>query len=101
MQRAILAREFEKPARVLIAANPTFGLDLSAVAAVHRHLREAREKGVAVVVVSEDLDELLEIADRITVMSEGRIVYDAPRAAVDLRDIGRYMAGDRVDATAG
>jgi len=93
VQRAVLAREFEKPARVLIAANPTFGLDLAAVATVHQRLREARERGVAVVVVSEDLDELMELADRIAVMSEGRIVYDSPRASADVREIGRHMAG--------
>jgi len=94
VQRAVLARELELPARVLIAANPTFGLDLAAVATVHARLREARDRGVAVVVVSEDLDELFELADRIAVMSDGRIVYDSPRAAADLGEIGRRMAGD-------
>jgi simple sugar transport system ATP-binding protein len=93
VQRAVLARELEHAANVLIAANPTFGLDLGAVATIHGRLREARDRGTAVLVISEDLDELLELADRVLVMSEGRLVHETPAATADIHVIGRHMAG--------
>ena len=93
VQRAVLARELEHEANVLIAANPTFGLDLGAVATIHAKLREARDRGTAVLVISEDLDELLELADRVVVMAEGKLVYETPADSADIHVIGRHMAG--------
>ncbi len=94
VQRAILARELAgHEIRVLIAANPCFGLDFGAVAFIHNRLVEARNRGAAVLLISEDLDELLELADRIVVMCEGRIVHESLRAGADSLQIGRHMAG--------
>jgi simple sugar transport system ATP-binding protein len=78
---------------VLIAANPCFGLDFAAVAQIHAEIVEARNRGAAVLLVSEDLDELLELADRIVVMFNGRLVYESPASDADLVQIGRHMAG--------
>jgi len=78
---------------VLIAANPVFGLDFAAVADIHAQIMAARNRGAAVLLVSEDLDELLELSDRLLVMFEGRVVYETTPASADLTVIGRYMAG--------
>ena len=78
VQRAVLARELSDPVSVLIAANPVFGLDFAAVAEIHDRILAARNAGAAVLLVSEDLDELLELSDRIVVIFDGRIVHETP-----------------------
>ena len=93
VQRAVLARELSSDVDVLIAANPVFGLDFAAVSAIHGRIVAARNRGAAVLLVSEDLDELLELADRILVMFEGKLVYESPIADADIGAIGRHMAG--------
>ena len=93
VQRAVLARELAGHINVLIAANPVFGLDFAAVAEIHARIVQVRAKGGAVLLVSEDLDELLELSDRIVVMSEGQIVYETPAAGADRRTIGAHMGG--------
>jgi ABC-type uncharacterized transport system ATPase subunit len=93
VQRAILARELSEPVAVLIAANPVFGLDFAAVADIHARIVAARAEGAAVLLVSEDLDELLELADRILVMANGRIVHATDAKGADRAALGRYMAG--------
>jgi simple sugar transport system ATP-binding protein len=93
VQRAVLARELAGAVDILIAANPCFGLDFAAVAQIHAEIMAARNRGAAVLLVSEDLDELLELADRIVVMFAGRLVYETRAAAADLTEIGRHMAG--------
>jgi simple sugar transport system ATP-binding protein len=93
VQRAVLARELSEDVEVLIAANPVFGLDFSAVADIHAQIVAARNRGAAVLLVSEDLDELLELADRLLVMFEGRIVHETTPAAADPAALGRFMAG--------
>jgi simple sugar transport system ATP-binding protein len=95
VQRAVLARELDGGAEVMIAANPCFGLDFSAVAQIHAEIVAARNRGAAVLLVSSDLDEILEIADRLVVMFNGRLVYEAQVADADLTEIGRHMAGHR------
>jgi general nucleoside transport system ATP-binding protein len=93
VQRAVLARELASgDVRVLVAANPCFGLDFKAVDFIHNLLVETRNKGAAVLLISEDLDELLALADRIFVMSDGRVAHETTPAAVDLAEIGRQMA---------
>ena len=99
VQRAVLARELSSDVDVLIAANPVFGLDFAAVSAIHGRIVAARNRGAAVLLVSEDLDELLELADRILVMFEGRMVYESAIASVDIGAIGRHMAGHHAVAT--
>ncbi|HEY3901686.1 MAG TPA: ABC transporter ATP-binding protein [Chthoniobacter sp.] len=94
VQRAVLARELGPgTARVLIAANPCFGLDFAAVDFIHSQLVAARNRGVAILLICEDLDELLALADRVVVMAAGRMVYEAPVAEADIRVMGERMAG--------
>ncbi len=93
VQRAVLARELAGEINVLIAANPVFGLDFAAVAEIHSRILGVRERGGAVLLISEDLDELLELADRIVVMSEGRIVYETPAADAERHVLGAHMGG--------
>jgi len=93
VQRAVLARELAGEINVLIAANPVFGLDFAAVAEIHSRILGVRERGGAVLLISEDLDELLELADRIVVMSEGRIVHETPAATAERHVLGAHMGG--------
>jgi simple sugar transport system ATP-binding protein len=93
VQRAVLARELSGDVDVLIVANPCFGLDFASVAEIRAQIVEARNRGAAVLLVSEDLDEILDLADRVAVMSEGRISYVAAIEDTDRTTIGRYMAG--------
>jgi general nucleoside transport system ATP-binding protein len=94
VQRAVLARELSSTdINLLIAANPCFGLDFLAVDQIHNALVEARNRGVAVLLVSEDLDELLALSDRILVISEGQLVYESPTDQADVHDLGHRMAG--------
>jgi simple sugar transport system ATP-binding protein len=92
VQRTVLARELADSARVLIVQNPCFGLDLKAVAEIRRRILDARNNGTAVLLLSEDLDEILDLSDRILVMSEGRIVFETPSAQANVQEIGRHMA---------
>jgi len=100
VQRAVLARELSHPVDLLIVANPVFGLDFNAVAETHARLLAARDQGTAILLVSEDLDELLELADRIVVMSEGRIVFEVAAEQADIRELGRHMAGGHAEVAA-
>ncbi len=100
VQRAVLARELSHPVDLLIVANPVFGLDFNAVAETHSRLLAARAQGTAILLVSEDLDELLELSDRIVVMSEGEIVFEVDAAHADIRELGRHMAGSHALAEA-
>ncbi len=93
VQRAVLARELTGDVELLVVANPCFGLDFSAVAEIRSRIVAARNGGAAVLLISEDLDEILELADRILVMSEGKIVYETPGENADVGVIGRHMAG--------
>ncbi len=93
VQRAVLARELSEDVDVLIVANPCFGLDFVSVADIRAQIVEQRNRGAAVLLVSEDLDEILELADRIAVMSEGKVAYLTDAAGADRTTIGRHMAG--------
>lgn len=93
VQRAVLARELTGRVDLLIVSNPCFGLDFSAVADIRARIMQARNGGAAVLLMSEDLDELLELSDRILVMSDGALVYETPIADADVNVIGQHMAG--------
>jgi general nucleoside transport system ATP-binding protein len=93
VQRAVLARELHEEVTLLVASNPCFGLDFAAVVEIRARLIDARNRGAAVLLISADLDELFELADRILVMSGGRAVHETSVAAADLSVIGRHMAG--------
>jgi general nucleoside transport system ATP-binding protein len=93
LQKVVLAREFSGKPRLLIAASPTRGLDVGAIETVHGYLREAAADGVGVLLISEDLDEILLLADRVAVMYEGAIVGETSREEADVEEIGLLMAG--------
>jgi simple sugar transport system ATP-binding protein len=93
VQRAVLARELTGDVDLLIVSNPCFGLDFSAVAEIRARIMKARNAGTAVLLMSEDLDELLELSDRILVMSDGALVYETPIATASVQVIGEHMAG--------
>jgi simple sugar transport system ATP-binding protein len=93
VQRAVLARELTGEVDLLIVSNPCFGLDFSAVAEIRARIMKARNAGTAVLLLSEDLDELLEMSDRIMVMSDGKLVYETPIRDADISVIGSHMAG--------
>ena len=89
----MLARELSADVDVLIAANPCFGLDFASVAEIRGQIMDQRNSGAAVLLVSEDLDEIFELSDRIAVMSEGKIAYLIEASQTDRATIGSYMAG--------
>jgi simple sugar transport system ATP-binding protein len=93
IQRLVLARELSEKVSLLIAQNPCFGLDLAATREIRAQIMAARNHGAAVLLISEDLDELLELADRIAVMFEGRIVFETPRTSANVYEIGHHMIG--------
>ncbi len=93
VQRTVLARELSEDVDVLIVANPCFGLDFSSVADIRAQIIEQRNRGAAVLMISEDLDEILELSDRIAVMSGGQIAHVVSAADADRTVIGQYMAG--------
>ena len=99
VQRTVLSRELHGDVRLLMVMNPVFGLDFAAVREIHQRLRQVRAQGGAVLLISEDLDELLELADRIVVMSEGRLVLEVPAAQAQRQVIGAYMAGAETEET--
>ncbi len=98
VQRVVLARELDEETRVLVAANPCMGLDFRAVEDIHRRLRTARARGAAILLVSSDLDEIFALADRIVVLSGGRLVHETAAAAADVGVIGLHMAGHAGEA---
>lgn len=93
LQKLILAREIAQQPLVTVAAHPTRGLDVGAIENVWRILVQERNHGAAILLISEDLDEIFAIADRILVIYEGRIVGEVAREAADLEQIGLMMAG--------
>jgi simple sugar transport system ATP-binding protein len=93
MQKLILGREMAQGPRIILANQPSRGLDIGAVAYVHGRLLAARGQGAGVLLVSEDLDELLALADRVVVMYRGRISAPLARGQVNIRELGLMMAG--------
>jgi simple sugar transport system ATP-binding protein len=92
-QKIIVAREFSRPIKLLVAAQPTRGIDVGSIEFIHRSLIAQRDEGVAVLVVSAELDEVLALSDRIAVMYKGKIVATLPRAEADRERLGLLMAG--------
>ena len=93
LQKVVIAREFSGDPRVVVAASPTQGLDVGATETVRSYLCDAAANGAAVLVFSEDLDEILEIADRIAVIYEGAIAGEVPASDANIDEIGLMMAG--------
>jgi general nucleoside transport system ATP-binding protein len=98
IQRLILARAFDREPSVLVLQNPTRGLDLRSTRFVYDRVHEARDRGCAVVLISEDLDELSLLADRMVVLYSGEVVGERSRGDYDAYELGRLMAGVREGA---
>lgn len=93
IQKVVLARELSRQPRVIVAAQPTRGLDIGATEYVHAQLLKQRQAGTAILLISEDLDEILAMSDRIAVIYEGQIIGITPRAEATLEQLGLQMAG--------
>jgi len=100
MQKLILGRVLAEKPRIIIASQPGRGLDVGAVAYMHGQLLAARAQGAAILLISEDLDEIISLSDRIAVAYRGRISQPLARAAVTVRDLGLMMAGRGFPASA-
>ncbi len=92
-QKVVIARELDRNPRAFLAVQPTRGLDIAAVAMVHRKLLDERERGTGILLVSLDLDEVLALADRVLVLYRGKLVGSLTRAEFDARKLGRWMLG--------
>jgi simple sugar transport system ATP-binding protein len=92
-QKLIVAREFQRKPGVLIAAQPTRGVDVGAIEFIHQRIIRARDDGAGVLLISFELDEILSLSDRILVMYEGKIVGEFKRGEVSERELGLKMGG--------
>ncbi len=93
IQKLVLARELSRDPGVLIAAQPTRGVDIGATEYIHQRLLQERDNGTAILLISEDLDEIRALSDRIAVMYEGRIVGEVENKDVDIEQLGLLMTG--------
>ena len=96
-QKAIIAREIDKKHDLLVAVQPTRGLDVGAIEYVHKQLVETRDAGKGVLLVSFELDEVMDVSDRILVMYEGEIVGDLDPNKITVEELGLYMSGAKRD----
>jgi simple sugar transport system ATP-binding protein len=92
-QKVIVAREFSRPIKLLVASQPTRGLDVGSIEYIHRELVRKRDQGVAILIVSSELDEVLALADRVAVMYRGRVVAILPAEQATREGLGLMMAG--------
>lgn len=99
-QKVIVAREFSRPCKLLIIAQPTRGLDVGSIEFIHRQIIKMREAGTAVLLVSAELDEILSLSDRVAVMYAGKIMDTLPIEAADRNRVGLLMAGVTSPTTA-
>ncbi len=94
-QKAIVGREIDRESDLLIAVQPTRGLDVGAISYIHKRLIEARDSGIAVLLISLELDEIMDLSDRINVIYEGEIVGRVEAGEVDERELGLMMSGSK------
>ena len=94
-QKAIIAREVDREKPLIVAVQPTRGLDVGAIEYIHSQLVSERDKGRAVLLVSLELDEVMSLSDRILVMYEGEIVAEIDPKQTTVQELGLYMAGAR------
>ena len=92
-QKVIIARELSRPVKLLIASQPTRGLDVGSIEFIHHQIVNARDKGAAVLLISAELDEILSLSDRIAVMYKGRILDTVPAKGATREQLGLLMAG--------
>ena len=96
-QKAIIARELDKESNLLVSVQPTRGLDVGAIEYIHKQIVSARDEGRAVLLMSLELDEVMNLSDRILVMYEGEIVGELDPKKVSIEELGLYMAGSKKD----
>ena len=96
-QKAIVARELDRQHKLLIAVQPTRGLDVGAIEYIHKQLVARRDAGDAVLLVSLELDEVMNLSDRILVMYEGEIVGEVDPKKTSVEELGLYMSGAKRD----
>ena len=94
-QKVIVAREMSRTLRLLVVAQPTRGLDVGSIEFIHHRIVEMRDEGVAVLLVSAELDEILSLSDRIGVLYRGELVGEFDRDATSREEIGLLMASGR------
>ena len=99
-QRVVLARELSYSPKVLVAAQPTRGLDVGAIEWMTDRLRQVADSGVAVLLISNELEEILQLSDRVVVLFRGRIIGEMDRADVDLEELGLLLGGSSAEAAA-
>lgn len=92
-QKAIIAREIDREPKLLVAVQPTRGLDVGAIEYIHKQIVAERDRGTAVLLVSLELDEVMNLSDRILVMYEGEIVGEFDPKTTTVQELGLYMAG--------
>ncbi|MCX6053779.1 MAG: ABC transporter ATP-binding protein [Chloroflexi bacterium] len=92
-QKVIIAREFSRPIKLLIAAQPTRGLDVGSIEYIHNRIVEKRDQGCAVLLVSTELDEIMQLSDRIAVMFRGKLIAVVKAKEVSKKELGLLMAG--------
>ena len=92
-QKAIVARELDREHKLLIAVQPTRGLDVGAIEYIHKQIVASRDQGTAVLLISLELDEVMSLSDRILVMYEGEIVGELDPKTTNVQELGLYMAG--------
>jgi simple sugar transport system ATP-binding protein len=100
-QKTIVAREIDRSPKLLVAVQPTRGLDVGAIEYIHKQLIYERGAGAGVLLVSLELDEVVNISDRILVIYEGQIVADVKPGEVTLQELGLYMSGSKREAREG
>ena len=91
--KAIIARELDRKHNLLIAVQPTRGLDVGAIEYIHKQIIQSRDSGAGVLLVSLELDEVMNLSDRILVMYEGEIVGELDPKKTTVQELGLYMAG--------
>ena len=96
-QKAIIAREIDRKPELLVAVQPTRGLDVGAIEYIHKQIIAQRDQGKAVLLVSFELDEVMDLSDRILVMYEGEIVGELDPKTTTVNELGLYMAGAKRD----
>ncbi|MBQ9388343.1 MAG: heme ABC transporter ATP-binding protein, partial [Lachnospiraceae bacterium] len=96
-QKAIVARELDHEHKLLVAIQPTRGLDVGAIEFIHSEIVKKRDEGAAVLLISLELEEIMSLSDRILVMYEGEIMGQLDPKTTDIKELGLYMAGAKRD----
>jgi simple sugar transport system ATP-binding protein len=98
IQKVVIAREFSSDATAFVVAQPTRGVDIGAAEYIHERLLDQRARGAAILLISEDLDEVMQLSDRIIVLLEGEVMGELTRDEFDVHAIGLLMSGVTADA---